>query len=333
VARNKEWRVKVLVTGAAGYLGCRLVRKLADRGDYVTAVDRFYFGRDGLPQHPGLTWVERDVREVDSLPIGGIDAIISLAAASSDAAASAFPAEAVDIGAVARERLALRARAAGVRRFVLPSSSNVYGPSEDPVTEATATALGKMSLYPSICLDAERRLLPLTTGDFDVVVLRQATLHGWSPKIRFDLAVNNLVRFAMAGLPLPVAGDGNQRRPFLHIDDAADVHAAVLDAPSAVVGGRIFNVAAPADAVPVSMVAAMVHERLGNTGVQFYGGRDELSHCVNADAVYDAIGWKASRGLAESVDKVAVRLRQDASVAADRRTNRCRWLTEIGGFA
>jgi nucleoside-diphosphate-sugar epimerase len=60
VARNKEWRVKVLVTGAAGYLGCRLVRKLADRGDYVTAVDRFYFGRDGLPQHPGLTWVERD---------------------------------------------------------------------------------------------------------------------------------------------------------------------------------------------------------------------------------------------------------------------------------
>jgi nucleoside-diphosphate-sugar epimerase len=218
-----------------------------------------------------------------------------------------------------------------VRRFVLPSSSNVYGPSEDPLTE-TAPIAGA-SLYASACLDAERRLLPLTCGDFDVVVLRQATLHGWSPKIRFDLAVNNLVRYAMAGRPLPVAGDGSQRRPFLHIEDAVDVHMLVLDAPSGLVGGRVFNVAAAADAVPVSAVAAMMQERLGNTGVQFYGVRDRLSHCVNTDAVHNAIGWKASRGLADSINSVAMRLGQDASVAADRRTDRCRWLAEIGGFA
>lgn len=323
--------MRVLVTGAAGYLGCRLVKQLVARGDHVTAVDRFYFGRDRLPRHRGLIWVERAVRDVESLPLSGIDTVVSLAAASSEAAALAFPAEAAEIGVIARERLALRARATGVRRFVLPSSSNVYGPSEDPLTEAAPTA--SASCYASTCLNAERLLLPLTSGDFDVVVLRQATLHGWSPKIRFDLAVNNLVRYAVAGRPLPVAGDGSQRRPFLHVDDAVDVHMLVLDAPRDVVGGRIFNVAAAADAVPVSAVATMVHERLGDTGRQFYGERDGLSHCVNTDAVHKAIGWKASRGLADSIDDVAMQLRQDASVAADRRTDRGRWLTEIGGFA
>ena len=323
--------MKVLVTGAAGYLGCRLIKQLVNRGDHVTAVDQFYFGLEDLPQHPALTWVECDVRDAERLPVAGIDAVISLAAASSAAAAAEFPTEAADIGVAAREHLAVRARAAGARRFILPSSSNVYGPSENPLVETAPVV--SMSIYSSTCLDAERRLLPLTSGDFDVVVLRQATLYGWSPKIRFDLVVNNMVRYAMAAQPLPVAGDGYQRRPLLHVDDAVDAHILVLDAPTHAVGGRVFNLAESAASVPVNTVAATVHERLGNTGVRFYGELDNLSHCINSEAIRDAIGWTATRGLVHSVDDLAAHLGKKTSLAWDRRTDRCHWLTEIGGFS
>lgn len=169
--------MKVLVTGGAGYVGARLVARLVTLGDDIIAIDRFYFGRDHLPEHPRLRWIDADVRDVGRLPLEGVDAVVALAAASSDSSAADAKRHAFEIGVLARENIAVISRELGVRRLVLPSSSNVYESATAPLPETAPTVAN--STYTAICLEAERRLLQLSDRDFGVVVLRKATLYGW----------------------------------------------------------------------------------------------------------------------------------------------------------
>jgi nucleoside-diphosphate-sugar epimerase len=320
--------MRVLVTGAAGYLGCRLVQRLAAVGAEVLAVDRFYFGRDGIPQHANIRWIDADARDVAALPVDRVDAVISLAAYSSERAAATFPDEAWSVNVTARGALAARARRCGVRRFVLPSSSNVYGTSVRPLDESARPA--PRSVYGKTCLAAEEAVRREAAAGFEVIVLRQATLHGWSPKMRFDLVVNNLARLAAAGEPLPVAGDGRQRRPFAHIDDVVSAHVHALRAPAGAVAATVFNVGTAGDNVRINDVVASVRSLAGPLPVSYYGPLDTLSHALSYRAVRGALGWRPSRTIADSVTTITAMLAAHPELATDPRTDRADWLSTSG---
>lgn len=236
----------VLVTGGGGYIGLELCRRLLERGDTVRIVDRLFFGREPLDRlaeaHPGrVEIVAGDVRDWQDAWLDGIDGVSHLAGLSNDPTAEYNPEANWQMNAVATERLGEACVRTGVRRLVFGSSASLYdgiGPGmfdeETPVEPRGAYSLSKRY--------AEEALLRIAGGGFAPTILRQGTVYGFSPRMRFDLVVNTFVRDAIVRQRLFLHGGGWQWRPLVDVSDVARAHLAVLDAPAASVGGEIFNV-------------------------------------------------------------------------------------------
>jgi nucleoside-diphosphate-sugar epimerase len=235
----------VLVTGGGGYIGLELCRRLLERGDRVRVVDRFFFGSAPLEAlgaaFPGaLDIVTGDVRDGDDAWLDGIDGVSHLAGLSNDPTAEYNPDANWQMNAVATERLAEACKRRGVTRFVFGSSASVYdglGPGmfdeRTPVEPRGAYSVSKRY--------AEEALLALAGSRFAPTILRQGTVYGYSPRMRFDLVVNTFVRDAIVRQKLFLHGGGWQWRPLVDVSDVARAHVIVLDAPAERVGGEIFN--------------------------------------------------------------------------------------------
>ncbi|TMJ11202.1 MAG: SDR family oxidoreductase, partial [Bacillati bacterium ANGP1] len=179
----------LLVTGAGGYIGSVLTRMLLEHGDSVTAVDRFFFGRQTLPPDDGrLRVIEGDIRTLQQAELRGIDAVIDLAALSNDPAGELESEKTWAINHAGRVRIATLAKQAGVPRYILPSSCSVYGFQEGLLDERSP--VNPLTTYAKANRQAEGDTLALADAGFCVVVLRQATVYGLSPRMRFDLAIN-----------------------------------------------------------------------------------------------------------------------------------------------
>src|SRR5918912_3171381 len=209
---------RVLVTGAGGYIGSVLTRMLLEVGFRVVAVDRFFFGRHTLPPDgDGLRVARADIRWLDSSFLDGIDAVIDLAALSNDPVGELDPSKTWEINYQGRARVARMAKEHGVRRYVLPSSCSIYG-FQDGITDEFSR-VNPLTTYAKANLAAERDVLALSDPDFCVVVLRQATVYGLSPRMRFDLAINGMVKGLVQQGQVPILREGTQWRPFVHVRD------------------------------------------------------------------------------------------------------------------
>jgi nucleoside-diphosphate-sugar epimerase len=236
----------VLVTGGGGYIGLELCRVLLERGDTVRVVDRFFFG-DGplraLADRSGgrLTFVTGDVREIDPAWLDGIDGVSHLAGLSNDPTAEYNPDANWQMNALATERLGEVCKQRGIARFVFGSSASIYdGIGEGMFDEHTPVApRGAYSLSKKYAEDA---LLRLDGNGFAPTILRQGTVYGWSPRMRFDLVVNTFVKDAATAGKLYLHGGGWQWRPLVDVSDVARAHELCLHAPLDSVGGEIFNV-------------------------------------------------------------------------------------------
>ena len=236
----------VLVTGGGGYIGLELCRVLLERGDTVRVVDRFFFG-DGplraLADASGgrLTFVTGDVREIDAAWLDGIDGVSHLAGLSNDPTAEYNPDANWQMNALATERLGEACKQRGIARFVFGSSASIYdGIGEGMFDELTPVApRGAYSLSKKYAEDA---LLHLDGNGFAPTILRQGTVYGWSPRMRFDLVVNTFVKDAATAGKLYLHGGGWQWRPLVDVSDVARAHELCLHAPLDSVGGEIFNV-------------------------------------------------------------------------------------------
>jgi nucleoside-diphosphate-sugar epimerase len=238
--------VHVLVTGGAGYIGLELCRQLLERGDSVRVVDRFFFGETELraiaERSDGrLTYIAGDVREWDDAWLEGIDGVSHLAGLSNDPTAEYNPEANWQMNAVATERLAEACKRRGVERFVFGSSASLYdgiGPGMfDEHTEVQPR--GAYSISKKYGEDALRRL---TDGRFAPTILRQGTVYGWSPRMRFDLVVNTFLKDAVTVGKLYLHGGGWQWRPLVDVSDVARAHILCLNAPLDAVRGETFNV-------------------------------------------------------------------------------------------
>ena len=225
MVENGKTKATILVTGAGGYIGTTLVPMLLAEGYRVRALDRFFFGRELLESHPHLEVVQEDARQMKAEHLNGVDYVIDLVAISNDPSGEQFKQETIAINRDARVTTAKLAKAAGVKRYILPSSCSIYGfqPADVIATEKTKT--NPLTTYANANEMAEQAVLPLASDDFVCVVLRQATVYGFSPRMRFDLAINGMTFGAWKTGVLPL----DARRHAVAADDPRKGHRACAD--------------------------------------------------------------------------------------------------------
>lgn len=306
--------MRVLVTGGAGYVGCRLVPALLDDGHEVVAYDTFWFG-DHLPpisdysrppgiSNPGLTKIKNDIRNIDRFreAVQGCDVVLHLACVSNDPSFELDESLSRTINYEAFEPLVVVAKEAGVRRFIYCSTSSVYGVSDAPsVTEEhPLVPLTLYNTYKGMC---EPLLFKHQAPDFECVVIRPSTICGYSPRQRLDLAVNILTNLAYNTGKIVVHG-GQQLRPNLHIEDMVDCYRSLIAAPANQIAGQTFNVGAGNHSI--TTLAEMVRNE-----VEAYRGepveietqpiQDVRSYQVNSDKISRTLGFRPTRSLGQAV--------------------------------
>lgn len=298
----------VLVTGAGGYIGTTLVPMLLESGRRVRAIDRFFFGRHLLADHPRLEVVKDDVRRLRPEHFAGIEAVIDLAALSNDPSGELFQEATREINFLARARCAEMAKHAGVRRYLLPSSCSIYGwlAPEEIADEGHRT--NPLTAYSKANELAEQSILPLADDKFCAVVLRQATVYGYSPRMRFDLAINGMTFGAWKTGKLPLMRDGSQWRPMVHVRDTARALIFMLEADPAKVGGEMFNVGSARNVYQIGPLGQIVAGCMRRpVEIEWYGDPDHRSYRAAFDKI-ERLGWHAEfaaeDGVAELVDRL-----------------------------
>jgi nucleoside-diphosphate-sugar epimerase len=234
---------RVLVTGGGGYIGSVLVRMLLQQGYEVRVLDRLFWG-----EQPLMEWRESaevvlgDIRTMDDSVLDGMEAVVHMAGLSNDPTAEYNPDANWQMNAIATERLAEACMRKGIARLTFGSSCSVYdGLAADLVHDETAN-LAPRGAYAQSKFWAECRLRRLAGRNFHPVILRQGTVYGPSPRMRFDLVVNTFVKDALRRGKLMLHGGGWMSRPLVAVEDVARAHIAALEAPEELVAGQVFNV-------------------------------------------------------------------------------------------
>ena len=297
---------KILVTGGAGYVGCVLVPKLLDAGYAVVVYDLMLFGADGLPSHPNLSVIEGDLRDLASYgkAVAGADAVIHLACISNDPSFELDPELSKSINYDCFEPMVVASKAAGVKRFIYASTSSVYGVSEAPeVTEDfPLVPLTDYNKFKGLC---EPHLLRHQSPEFTTVIIRPATVCGYSPRMRLDLTVNILTNLAVNKGQITVFG-GTQKRPNIHIDDIAELYVELLETPADMIAGDTFNAAYQNYTVAeiAQIVKAVVEREMPERApieVLTSSSNDLRSYHVSAKKIKAKLGWEPKRSLEDAV--------------------------------
>lgn len=299
---------RVLVTGAGGYIGTVLVPMLLEQGYHVRALDRFFFGRDLLADHPRLEIVTEDARRLTPDHFAGVDAVIDLVAISNDPSGELFQDATMQINRDARIACARLARAAGAKRYILPSSCSIYGFQAEGVITDETSPTNPLTTYARANEEAEQGVFPLADDDFCVTVLRQATVYGLSPRMRFDLAINGMTYGAWKTGKLPLMRDGSQWRPMVHVTDTARAQIFMLTAPRDRVNGQLFNVGSAANTYQLGPLGERVAARVPrDVEIEWYGDPDHRSYRVAFDKI-EALGWRAEKTAEDGVDEICAAL-------------------------
>src|SRR6266853_2794176 len=234
--------MKVLVTGHLGYIGSVMVPMLQAAGVHVTGLDNALFADCLFGDAPAaVPELRKDVRDVEAADLEGFDAVIHLAGLSNDPLGNLNPDLTYDINHHASVRLARLAKEVGVRRFLFSSSCSTYGAAGDKILDETAD-FNPVTPYGRSKVLVEQEVAQLASPEFSPVFLRNATAYGVSPRLRFDLVLNNLMAWALTTGRAFIKSDGTPWRPIVHIEDISRAFLAALEAPRELIHNQAFNV-------------------------------------------------------------------------------------------
>jgi nucleoside-diphosphate-sugar epimerase len=292
--------MRVFVTGVNGYIGAILAPYLMERGLDVVGLDVGYY-RDGwlYSDNRHMRWQPRtlnaDLRDIQRQHLEGCDAIAHLAELSNDPLGQNNPAVTHEINHKGSVILAERAREAGIRRFVYTSSCSVYGAGTGEFLDETA-APNPQTAYAECKVLVERDVGAMAGQDFCPVFLRNATAFGPSPRMRFDIVVNDLCAMAYTAKRIAMTSDGSPWRPMVHVEDICEAIYRSLTAPEQAVRGKVFNVGQTSENYRVRELAQIVADEFPGCELSVgTSGGDNRSYRVNFDRIHRELPGFACR--------------------------------------
>ncbi|MBW4664102.1 MAG: SDR family oxidoreductase [Chroococcus sp. CMT-3BRIN-NPC107] len=295
--------MKVLVTGTEGYLGCLLPPLLIERGHEVLGVDTGYYKVGWLYNGTTVTakTLNKDIRHITCEDLAGVDAIVHMAELSNDPTGQLSPTITYDINHKGSVRLANIAKAAGIRRFVYMSSCSVYGvATEGDVTEESP--VNPQTAYAECKTLVERDLQLMADDNFSPTFMRNSTAFGASPRMRFDIVLNNLSGLAWTTKEIKMTSDGTPWRPLVHALDICKAICCALEAPRDIIHNQIFNVGDTANNYRVKEIAETIAKTFTGCQLTFgENGSDNRSYRVNFEKINKNLpgfkcDWNATRG-------------------------------------
>lgn len=309
---------KILVVGGAGYVGCVLVPELLERGYAVKVFDRLYYGDQGLKDFADRIELEvGDMRTMNSTTLEDIDAVINLGGLSNDPTAEYNPKANYEMNTVATERLARLCQEMGIKRYLFASSCSIYdvgeGNEEKDVLLDERAKVDPKAAYSRSKYEAEQILLSMASENFCPVILRKGTIYGFSPRMRYDLVVNTLVKDALDKGYMTIFYGGEMWRPLVDIRDVAKAYIACLQAPEEKICGQIFNVVNRN--FRISELALRVREGLQQAGIKAeiradYRYKGVRNYRVSGKKIEQLLDFKPTISVEESVVDMVEKIRQ-----------------------
>jgi len=310
--------MKILITGGAGYVGSTLAPMLLAAGHQVRILDRLSFGGDSLLavwSHPEFEFVRGDLRDLSTVQtcVSDREAVVHLAAVVGDPACSRQPDLARATNLDASLALIEESQRAGVKRFIFASTCSNYGRMKDPnqlVDEESE--LSPVSLYAETKVAIEKTLLQsCNSRDWCPTPLRFATVYGVSPRMRFDLTVNEFTMELLTNKSLRVFGE-QFWRPYIHVRDAARAIQLVLGSPESLVGGSVFNVGATDQNFQKKQLVELIRPYASDAVVEYvHKVEDPRDYKVSFARVVNQLGFRTSRTVPDGIEEVARLVQQN----------------------
>ena len=308
--------MKILITGGCGYKGHVLIPKLLLRDYEIIAFDLQWFGNYLVP-HKNLSVIKGDVRNIESIPLDGIDCIIHLSSIANDPCGDLNPKLTWEVSALATMQLADKAKRVGIKCFIYASSGSVYGVKEElQVTEELD--LKPISEYNKTKMVGERVLLSYQDS-MTVQIVRPATVCGYSPRMRLDLAVNLITMQALSKNKITVFG-GDQVRPNIHIDDITDLYLHLIDHPE-IIG--IYN--AGFENISILDIAKRVIQYVP-AEITVTPSNDPRSYRINSDKLL-ATGFKPKKTVNDAICEMIEKYRA-GELKDENRFYNLKWMEE-----
>lgn len=301
--------MRILVTGHKGYIGTVLAPMAMRAGHDIVGLDSDLYRNSSYGSAPApADEIIKDIRDVEKADLEGIGAIIHLAGLSNDVLGDLNPELTYEINHAASVRLATMAKEVGIGRFVFASSCSNYGAAGDGLQDEDSV-LQPVTSYAKSKVMVENDVAALADATFSPVFMRNATAYGVSPRMRFDLVLNNLVAWAHTTGKVLLKSDGSPWRPLVHVEDISRAAIAAVEAPQEVVHNRAFNIGATTENYRMIELAEIVRDTVSGSEIRFAesAAPDERTYRVDfhryrQSFLAEAPVWTAREGARQILD-------------------------------